>query len=127
MGQSDRAHRFLPIVLLIALTTGCVGGQPKAYHYLPRGVTLTVNPGDSVLRNAQRYHRVSRAGSHSFWYTHPWINSDVLVQFMFNAAPEQRGLVENFNEGGPRYWTFPPDYPERIIRILKEARGSEGE
>ena len=61
-------------------------------------------------------------GSHSFWYSHPWLSSDVLVQFMFNANPEQRGLVENTNEHGLRYWTFPPDYPERIIRILQDAR-----
>lgn len=137
----------------------------RAYHDLPRGVTLTVNPQDSILRHTQRYHRVSRAGrpdkddldeealqwvrkatlgsdleiigvdsetvdglsagSHSFWYTHPWLNSDVLVQFIFNAAPGQRGLVENFSENGLRYWTFPPDYPDRIIRILQDARNQE--
>ncbi len=134
----------------------------QAYHHPTQGVTLSINPSDSVLRHAQRHHRGSRAGrpsqddldeealqwirnaslgaalelivvdnetvaglapgSHSFWYSHPWLSSDVLVQFMFNANPEQRGLVENTNEHGLRYWTFPPDYPERIIRILQDAR-----
>jgi len=139
----------------------------RAYHHLPRSVTLSVNPNDSVLRNAQRLHRTSRAGrpdkgdldeealqwtreasrgaglevlmvdseivvglaagSHSFWYSHPWLSSDVLVQFLFSAAPHRRGLVEKVSENGLRYWTFPPDYPERIVRILQEARDAAAE
>jgi esterase/lipase superfamily enzyme len=60
--------------------------------------------------------------AHNFWYGHPWISSDVLVQFIFHAAPLKRGLVENYNEHGLRYWTFPPDYPDRIIGIILEAK-----
>jgi len=60
--------------------------------------------------------------SHDFWYRHPWISSDVLVQFMFHPDPQKRGLVENHTENGLRYWTFPPDYPDRIINIIKQAK-----
>lgn len=60
--------------------------------------------------------------SHDFWYRHPWISSDILVQFMFHADPRKRGLVENHTENGLRYWTFPPDYPDRIINIIKQAK-----
>ena len=63
--------------------------------------------------------------SHDFWYRHPWISSDVLVQFMFHVDPRKRGLVENHNENGLRYWTFPPDYPDRIINIIKQAKKRE--
>jgi esterase/lipase superfamily enzyme len=63
-------------------------------------------------------------GSHGFWYSHPWVSSDVLVQLIFNADPASRGLKENQSEGGARYWTFPPDYPERIIGILRDASPS---
>ncbi len=65
------------------------------------------------------------SGSHDFWYAHPWVSSDVLVQFLFSAEPGVRGLVENRNEKGLRYWTFPPDYPRRIIDILNRAREGE--
>jgi len=66
------------------------------------------------------------SGAHDFWYAHPWISSDVLVQFIFHADPLKRGLVENYNEHGLRYWTFPADYPDRIIRIILEAKKEEG-
>ncbi len=37
----------------------------QAYHHPPRGVTLSINPNDSVLRHAQRHHRGLRAGRSS--------------------------------------------------------------
>jgi len=58
---------------------------------------------------------------------HPWVSSDVLVQFIFNADPGPRGLKENRNEVGLRYWTFPPDYPERIIGILRDGAAATPE
>ncbi len=61
------------------------------------------------------------SGAHNFWYAHPWISSDVLVQFLFHEGPEVRGLSENRDSKGLRYWTFPPDYPERIIGIIQQA------
>ena len=61
-------------------------------------------------------------GSHDFWYMHPWTSNDFLIQILFNADPKSRGLVENFTEDGLRYWTYPPDYPERIIEILRAAQ-----
>jgi esterase/lipase superfamily enzyme len=61
-------------------------------------------------------------GSHDFWYSHPWVSSDILVQFLFHADPPERGLTENFNENGLRYFTFPEDYPDRIIKIIRHAK-----
>jgi esterase/lipase superfamily enzyme len=62
-----------------------------------------------------------RARSHDFWYSHPWVSSDVLVQFVFQTAPRERGLVEGMTEDGLRYWHFPPDYPQRIVPIVEQA------
>ncbi len=59
--------------------------------------------------------------SHDYWFTHPWVSSDVLTQFLFHKPPRERGLVENIREDNIRYWTFPPDYQERIIEIVKQA------
>jgi hypothetical protein len=134
----------------------------QAYIDLPRAVTLTVNPNDTVLALAEGRHRVSRAGrpkaqdvnddlrqwaqrvstegrfdiigvdaetvpglaagSHDFWYAHPWISSDVLIQFIFHADPASRGLVEHSEADRVRYWSFPPDYPERILGIIRNAK-----
>lgn len=59
--------------------------------------------------------------SHDFWYSHPWVSSDVLTQFLFQIPPRERGLVETTREDSLRYWVFPPDYPERIIGIVEGA------
>jgi len=66
------------------------------------------------------------AGSHAFWYDHPWVSTDVLVQFLLHARPAQRGLVEGDLPRGGQYWAFPPDYDGRIIELLKSAL-SKGE
>jgi esterase/lipase superfamily enzyme len=132
------------------------------YIDIPRSVTLTVNPNDTVLALAEGRNKVSRAGrpkekdvsaaaarfaqeasntdkfdvigvdpetvpglaagAHDFWYAHPWISSDVLVQFSFRVDPATRGLTAQFNEKGLRYWIFPKDYPDRIVGIINAAR-----
>jgi esterase/lipase superfamily enzyme len=57
-------------------------------------------------------------GSHGFWYSHPWVSTDVLVLFLFNARPADRGLVEYEGERGGRVWYFPEDYPDRASRAI---------
>ena len=64
-------------------------------------------------------------GSHSFWYSHPWVSTDVLVLFLLQARPQDRGLAEYEGERGGRVWYFPEDYPElssRAISRLKEEQ-----
>ena len=41
--------------------------------------------------------------------------------FLFQLPPRERGLVETTRDDSLRYWTFPPDYPERIIGIVEGA------
>jgi esterase/lipase superfamily enzyme len=55
-------------------------------------------------------------GSHSFWYSHPWVSTDVLVQFLFQARPADRGLAQYEGEEGGIVWYFPEDYPEQASR-----------
>jgi esterase/lipase superfamily enzyme len=111
------------------------------YIDLPQNVTLTVNPDDTVLALAAMHHNVSMpldilwitaetipdmsSGSHSFWYSHPWVSTDVLIQFLFQARPAERGLVPYEEADGVRLWYFPADYPEQssqAINRLKEER-----
>ena len=61
-------------------------------------------------------------GSHSFWYSHPWVSTDMLVQFLFQARPEDRGLAEYEGERGGRIWYFPEDYPDQVNRAINRLK-----
>jgi len=61
-------------------------------------------------------------GSHSFWYSHPWVSTDVLVQFLFQARPADRGLAPYEEEDGVRLWYFPDDYPEKASRAINRLQ-----
>jgi esterase/lipase superfamily enzyme len=77
---------------------------------------LDVNP-DAIPGLARR--------SHAFWYEHPWVSSDVIALLLFGAAPADRGLEERTGEQGARFWTFPPDFDQRIARLFKESAGED--
>ena len=62
-------------------------------------------------------------GSHSFWYSHPWVSTDVLIQFLFQARPADRGLAEYEGEEEGRVWYFPDDYPEQVSRAINALKG----
>ena len=63
-------------------------------------------------------------GAHSFWYDNPWVSSDVLLMFLLQLSPAERGLQENRSQKGARYWRFPKDYPEKVTRIIREINAS---
>jgi len=104
-------------------------GRPKADDLSPEAThwarNASVESGFDIIGVDEKTVIGLSSGAHDFWYAHPWISSDVLVQFIFHADPLKRGLVENYNEHGLRYWTFPPDYPDRIIGIILEAKKGE--
>jgi esterase/lipase superfamily enzyme len=56
--------------------------------------------------------------SHAFWYEDPWVSSDLLGLFLLDADPERRGLAAQSGAGGARYWTFPPDFVDRVVRLF---------
>lgn len=56
--------------------------------------------------------------SHAFWYEDPWVSSDLLGLLLLNAAPQQRGLEPANTAKGTLYWTFPPDFSERVQRLF---------
>jgi esterase/lipase superfamily enzyme len=59
--------------------------------------------------------------SHAFWYEDPWVSSDLLGLMLLNAAPQRRGLASQSTERGVLYWTFPPDFDERVLRLFVPA------
>lgn len=62
--------------------------------------------------------------SHAFWYEDPWVSNDLLGLLLLNAEPERRGLAAQTSGRGARYWTFPPDYVERVVRLLSRPAGA---
>ena len=64
------------------------------------------------------------ARSHDFWYSHPWVSSDVLVQLLYHVGPDERGLLPQVGEKGSIYWYYPPDFPERVVNaVIRLNRG----
>jgi esterase/lipase superfamily enzyme len=59
------------------------------------------------------------ASSHSFWYDHPWVSSDILLKLRFHAPPPARGLDHNSNEREVAFWTFPGDYAARLPGVVR--------
>jgi hypothetical protein len=41
--------------------------------------------------------------------------------FLLNAKPQQRGLEPRVRVDGVKIWTFPPDYCERVIKLMRDA------
>jgi hypothetical protein len=64
--------------------------------------------------------------SHAFWYEDPSVSADLLGLLLLNAAPPRRGLDEEANQRGVRYWRFPPDYAERVKRLFAAPAPAEG-
>lgn len=62
------------------------------------------------------------ASSHSFWYDHPWVSTDILLKLRFHAPPAGRGLDSNTNEINLAFWTFPLDYEQRLPAVVRELR-----
>ncbi len=54
------------------------------------------------------------ATSHTFWYDDPWVSNDLLLLLLGGLAADTRGLVAGTSPSGASYWTFPPDYADRI-------------
>lgn len=54
------------------------------------------------------------ATSHTFWYDDPWVSNDLLLTLLLHLGPAERRLEEGTSTSGATYWTFPPDYPQRM-------------
>jgi hypothetical protein len=64
--------------------------------------------------------------SHTFWYEDPWVSSDVLITLLHHLEPQDRGLEEGETSFGSHYWTFTPDYPERLSGVIDKLRQTAG-
>ena len=64
-------------------------------------------------------------GAHDSWYSHPWVSNDLLLLFLFNASPEERGLVEYYNESGVKFYRFPKEYDQIIEQLIAAQKNAK--
>lgn len=60
--------------------------------------------------------------AHDSWYSHPWVSADVLMLLFFNLDPLERGLKENWVDGGAKTYIFPEDYDLTVEQIFDRNR-----
>ena len=54
---------------------------------------------------------------HAYFRSSPWVSSDLLTALAYDVDPAGRGLEKMDDEP---VWTFPPDYIERLRKVLLE-------
>ena len=54
---------------------------------------------------------------HAYLRKSPWVSSDLIALLGYNLGAAQRGLEK---EADLLVWTFPPDYIERLRKVLLE-------
>ena len=59
---------------------------------------------------------------HSYFRDSPWVSSDMLTYLAYNIGPARRGLVKAADD--VPVWTFPPDFIERLRKVLLELNPS---
>ena len=59
---------------------------------------------------------------HAYFRDSPWVSSDMLTYLAYNVDPARRGLVKAVDD--VPVWTFPPDYIERLRKVLLEINPS---
>jgi len=64
------------------------------------------------------------SGSHSFWYNHAWVSSDVLIKLLYHIPPAARGLNRHWTEQRFPYWTFPSDYDRRVVEVMRQRHSA---
>jgi hypothetical protein len=104
--------------------------SPNATRFL-LGATLdnAQGRGLELVRIRPEYFPALSNGSHSFWYDDPWVSSDVLLTFLFNLHPADRGLVAGHVPLAPEqeatYWGFPRDYEARLPGVMAAIRARQ--
>lgn len=58
-------------------------------------------------------------GGHFYFYKSPWVSSDLLLSFISDLTPSERGLVRADDQFT---WSFPSDYSERLEALARSGR-----
>jgi esterase/lipase superfamily enzyme len=76
--------------------------EREALQRLPRFELVDLSRGQEA--------RGFDISGHRYWYRHPWVSSEIILNLRTDRPAEQRGLEPGDSAG---VWFLPPDYPER--------------
>jgi len=92
-------------------------GQMVAEDLPPRTANfLQANPSLQFVDVTDAAGSTSGNG-HSYFRNSPWVSSDLLVLLAGNLSAAERGLEKEANQF---VYTFPPDYIQRLRKVLAE-------
>jgi esterase/lipase superfamily enzyme len=57
-------------------------------------------------------------GGHQYWYRHPWVSSDIILNLRTDLPATHRGLQATDTVG---VWGLSPDFPERARGVARSA------
>jgi esterase/lipase superfamily enzyme len=63
--------------------------------------------------------------AHDYWYSNPWVSTDLLLQILSGAGPEERGLSNYETRLGEWIWYFPPDYDLRSNKAIEALKNKK--
>lgn len=120
INQSDRVLRFA------AMSNGISRlGRPNWNELSEeenRAITEALRTDKLEILNISDSKAPHMGGSHGSWYKHTWVSNDLLLLMLFNASPQERGLVEYRLGNGERGYYFPHNYEEKIREIIRQGR-----
>jgi esterase/lipase superfamily enzyme len=58
---------------------------------------------------------------HRYWFTHPWVASDLVLTIRTRLPASRRGLAPSSIRN---VWYFPADYPQRVRAAARDALGA---
>lgn len=93
--------------------------EPEATNWL---LDASKSYGTELLRVRPENIPGLSSGSHTFWYDDPWVSSDVLITLLYHLPAGERGLAGGEAATGAHYWTFAPDYPEQLAKVMARLR-----
>ncbi|MEM1352322.1 MAG: alpha/beta hydrolase [Pseudomonadota bacterium] len=74
--------------------------------------------GDLNLIDVSAAEGSSFGNGHSYFRSSPWASSDMFVSLIYDLDAQTRGLMR-LNDSA--VWTFPPDYPDRIVDAVRSS------
>jgi esterase/lipase superfamily enzyme len=57
--------------------------------------------------------------AHDYWYNNPRVSTDIIIQMLSHAPPDQRGLAKFVTPRNFEVWYFPENYQERAIAAVE--------
>jgi esterase/lipase superfamily enzyme len=118
------------LIISQVVNRGSRAGRPDMAELSPGATRFlleaTRTQGLELLRINPDYIPDLSRRSHSFWYDDPWVSSDLLLTFLFNLSPRERGLEDGISQLAPGkeavHWYFPRDYDARLPGVLAALR-----